>query len=110
MVENADWLSDYALFRALMEENGGPPAWDRWPPEHRDPHAAHTWLLSLPENRRERVDAQAAFLRLRAMDRLRPMAGAESLRRRAKTVFLMGDIPFGVGRYSADVWANRAHL
>jgi 4-alpha-glucanotransferase len=26
----------------------------------------------------------------------------------AKKVYLMGDIPFGVGRYSADVWANRS--
>src|SRR5712671_681773 len=25
-----------------------------------------------------------------------------------KGVFLMGDIPFGVGRFSADVWANRS--
>ena len=35
--ENADWLSDYALFRVLMEENGDSPAWDRWAPEHRSP-------------------------------------------------------------------------
>ena len=35
--ENADWLSDYALFRVLMEENGGLPTWDRWAPEHRSP-------------------------------------------------------------------------
>jgi len=26
----------------------------------------------------------------------------------SKQVYLMGDIPFGVGRYSADVWANRS--
>ena len=26
----------------------------------------------------------------------------------AQKVYLMGDIPFGVGRFSADVWANRA--
>src|SRR2546426_2245707 len=25
----------------------------------------------------------------------------------SKRVYLMGDIPFGVGRFSADVWANR---
>src|SRR4029078_2261709 len=49
---NAEWLSDYSLFRMLMEENGGSPAWDRWPPEQRRPDRARTWLLSLPENRR----------------------------------------------------------
>ena len=51
--ENADWLSDYALFRMLMEGNGGSPAWDRWTPEHRGPRRARTWLLSLPEPRRD---------------------------------------------------------
>jgi 4-alpha-glucanotransferase len=49
---NAEWLSDYALFRMLMEENGGSPAWDRWAPEHRGPRRARTWLVSLPEKRR----------------------------------------------------------
>src|SRR5204863_9770132 len=53
MTENADWLSDYALFRMLMEQNGGSPAWDRWAPEHRGPRRARTWLLGLPEDRRE---------------------------------------------------------
>src|SRR5439155_25080105 len=48
LMENADWLSDYALFRMLMEENADVPAWDRWRPEHQGPRRARTWLLSLP--------------------------------------------------------------
>ncbi len=28
LMENAEWLSDYALFRMLMEENGDVPTWD----------------------------------------------------------------------------------
>ena len=48
-MENADWLSDYALFRVLMEENGSSPTWDRWQPEHRGPRRARTWLLVAAE-------------------------------------------------------------
>ncbi len=109
MAENADWLSDYALFRALMEENGGLPTWDRWLPEHRDPHRAHTWLLSLPEARREELTrkqilfAYVQWIAFGQWQALKSYGGQ-------KLVFLMGDIPFGVGRYSADVWANPAHL
>jgi len=35
------------------------------------------------------------------------MAGRQGRTATRKKVYLMGDIPFGVGRYSADVWANR---
>jgi 4-alpha-glucanotransferase len=106
MAENADWLSDYALFRVLMEENGNLPTWDRWLPEHQTPRRAHTWLLSQPEKRRRELMSQqlffmyvqwVAFSQWQALKNY----GAE------KRVFLMGDIPFGVGRFSADVWANR---
>jgi 4-alpha-glucanotransferase len=106
MMENADWLSDYALFRVLMEENGGSPAWDRWTPEHRGPRRARTWLLSLPEPRRDELSRQQlffAYVQWLAFSQWQEIkAYAE-----AQRVYLMGDIPFGVGRYSADVWANR---
>src|SRR5439155_20481512 len=61
LMENADWLSDYALFRLLMEENGDLPAWDRWRPEHRGPRRARTWLLSLPERRRDELMRKQLF-------------------------------------------------
>src|SRR5215467_13602858 len=32
--EESAWLQDYAFFRALMEENDGSAAWDRWPSQH----------------------------------------------------------------------------
>ena len=107
MAENADWLSDYALFRMLMEQNGGSPAWDRWAPEHRGPRRARTWLLGLPEARREALNRQQLFFTY-----VQWIAFAQwqqvKAHGTAKKVYLMGDIPFGVGRYSADVWANRA--
>jgi 4-alpha-glucanotransferase len=36
----AEWLNDYAFFRALMEENGGRETWDRWVEEHQRPFGA----------------------------------------------------------------------
>lgn len=107
MMENADWLSDYALFRVLMEENGSSPAWDRWPTEHQGPRRARTWLLSLPEKRRDALSRQQLFF---AYVQWIAFAQWEEIKAYGtkKKVYLMGDIPFGVGRYSADVWANRS--
>jgi len=105
--ENADWLSDYALFRMLMEENGNRAAWDLWPQEHQEPRRAQTWLLSLPEGRREELMRKQLFfmyVQWLAFSQWQALkAYSES-----KRVYLMGDIPFGVGRYSADVWADRS--
>lgn len=107
LTENADWLSDYALFRVLMEQNDGSPAWDRWPPEHRGPRRARTWLLGLLEARREELSHQQLFF---AYIQWIAFAQWQQVKAHgaAKQVYLMGDIPFGVGRYSADVWANRS--
>lgn len=107
LMEHADWLSDYALFRVLMEENGHTPGWEIWRAEHRGPRRARTWLVSLPEKTRDALMRRQlffmyvqwiAFTQWQAVK-----AYAES-----RNVFLMGDIPFGVGRASADVWANRS--
>jgi 4-alpha-glucanotransferase len=106
-MENSDWLSDYALFRVLMEENGNRPTWDRWAPAHRSPRGAHTWLLSLPEPRREGLMRQQLFfmyVQWLAFSQWQALKDYGT----ARQVYLMGDIPFGVGRFSADVWANRA--
>ncbi len=107
LLENADWLSDYALFRVLMELNANSPAWDRWPSEHQGPRRARTWLLSLPEARREELGRRQLFF---AYVQWLGFSQWEEIKAYAtkKQVYLMGDIPFGVGRYSADVWANRS--
>ncbi len=107
LMENADWLSDYSLFRVLMEVNGGTPAWDRWQPEHRGPRRARTWLLALAEKQRDELSRRQLFfayvqwIAFTQWQSVKAYGGS-------KKVYLMGDIPFGVGRYSADVWANRS--
>lgn len=107
MMANADWLSDYALFRTLMEENGASPRWDHWPDEHQGPRRARTWLLSLPEPRRDELNRKQLFF---AYVQWLAFGQWEAIKAYGakKQVYLMGDIPFGVGRYSADVWANRS--
>ena len=105
--ENEDWLSDYALFRVLMEENGGSPAWDRWAPEHRSRTSARKWLQSLPEQRRDELKRKQVFftyVQWLAFGQWQALKAYGT----TKKVNLMGDIPIGVGRTSADVWANRA--
>jgi 4-alpha-glucanotransferase len=107
LLNNADWLSDYALFRVLMEENGGHPVWERWPSEHGGPRRARTWLLSLPETRRDELMRRQlffAYVQWIAFTQWQAVKAYATER----NVFLMGDIPFGVGRHSADVWANRS--
>jgi 4-alpha-glucanotransferase len=100
------WLEPYALFRTLMEENGGTERWDWWPAEHRSPAAAGHWMAALPAARRR---AMALRLRFRkyvqwlAWDQWRAVKKHAT----ARSVALMGDIPFGVSLYSADVWAQR---
>jgi 4-alpha-glucanotransferase len=105
--ENADWLSDYALFRVLMEENGNRAAWYSWQQEHQEPRRARTWLLSLSEGKREELMRKQLFfmyVQWLAFSQWQALkAYSES-----KGVYLMGDIPFGVSRASADVWANRS--
>jgi 4-alpha-glucanotransferase len=95
----ADWLDDYTLYRALLDENGGNDNWETWPKEQQSPATVPASLLKkLAELRRFYAYVQ----------RIAHEQWADVRRHaEAKGVALMGDIPFGVSRYSADVWANR---
>ena len=99
MPEQAHWLEDYALFRALKEKYrrrilsgvAGRVG------------SAHTPVLS-PSARRElatQIDQVrfAQFLLFRQADQLKEHA-------HAKGVSLIGDLPFFVSPDSSDVWAN----
>jgi 4-alpha-glucanotransferase len=105
--DNVSWLPDYSLYRVLMEENGGAPAWEKWLPEHRTPPQARAWMLSLTEKRRsalQRLQLFFVYVQWIAFTQWQAVKEYGD----SKHVWLMGDIPFGVGRHSADVWANRA--
>ncbi|MDB5805344.1 MAG: 4-alpha-glucanotransferase [Betaproteobacteria bacterium] len=101
--ENADWIEDYALFRALCDTNG--PDWTRWPSHFTSPRSARRYLA-------DRVGLNSAIERNIAFYKYVQWQAAlqwEKVHNHAaqRGVALMGDIPFGVNYYSADVWAER---
>src|SRR6266404_5686189 len=103
--EEASWLEDYALFRALMEENRDSEAWDKWRSNHRTIEKAHLWLRDLPQDRQGTFAARQSFFRYVqwiAQEQWRELKAYAAQR----GVAVMGDIPFGVSYYSADVFAR----
>jgi 4-alpha-glucanotransferase len=96
--EQAHWLEDYALFRALKLRHRG-AYYLEWPTDlvRRDPAALDRARLELAsEIDQVRV---AQFLLFRQGKLLRDRARASGLR-------LVGDLPFFVSPDSSDVWAN----
>src|SRR4030081_2708074 len=103
--EEGSWLEDYAFFRALMEENRDSEAWDKWRPNHRTIEKARLWLRDLPQDRQAAFAARQNFFRYVqwiAHEQWRSLKTYAAQR----GVAVMGDIPFGVSYYSADVFAR----
>ena len=96
--EHRGWLADYALYRALKEAHEGSPwtAWDA-PIRRRLPEALD----------RARADLAVAIRHQEYLQWIahEQWAGARAALR-ARGVRIMGDLPFMVGRDSADVWAS----
>jgi 4-alpha-glucanotransferase len=101
----APWLDDYSFFRALMELNGGHEAWDRWPEEHRAVDSARAWFRSQPEKKRTRFADRERFYRYVQWIAEQQWKQVRSYAEE-RGVALMGDIPFGVNLYSADVYSR----
>jgi 4-alpha-glucanotransferase len=105
--KNASWIADYGLFRTLMGIHQNLPVWEQWPAEHQTVSQARTWILTQPTKEREEIEQTILFycyvqwIARQQWEDLKAY-GAK------KKVYLMGDIPFGIGRYSADVWSERA--
>ena len=103
--EEAAWLRDYAFFRVLMEENEDSAAWNRWPAQLQSIERARNWLRSLPQDRQAGLATRQEFfcyVQWIAHQQWR----AVKLYAEERGVALMGDIPFGVNYYSADVFAR----
>jgi len=100
------WLLDYAFFRTLMEENGNSETWDQWPEEQRDASSARNWLSAQTAEVRQRFSERKSFFKyVQWVAREQWMAVKSYAEERG--VGLMGDIPFGVNYYSADVYSRR---
>ena len=103
--EEAAWLRDYAFFRVLMEENEDSAAWNRWPAQHQSIERARNWLRGLPQDRQAGLATRQNFfcyVQWIAHQQWRAIKSYAEER----GVALMGDIPFGVSYYSADVFAQ----
>jgi 4-alpha-glucanotransferase len=99
------WLADYTLFRVLMELNAERETWDAWRREHSDINAARHWLGSLGEEERALLEERRNFhsyVQWVAHQQWRDLKTYAA----AQGVALMGDIPFGISYYSADVFAR----
>lgn len=96
------WLEDYCLFRTLKHAHQG-VAWWEWEEgfRRRDP-------ATLDEARAKFAD-EIAFQRYAQWIGHRQWHDVR-VALRAMGVLLMGDLPFIVGRDSADVWAQRAEF
>ncbi|MFA5141309.1 MAG: 4-alpha-glucanotransferase [Elusimicrobiota bacterium] len=97
--ENAGWLRDYALFRALKESFAW-STWTSWPEglKLRSPDALakaaleHQPKVGFLQYLQWLVQEQWADVRKEAA---------------ARGILLYGDIPFGLSQESADVWARQ---
>jgi 4-alpha-glucanotransferase len=98
--EQAWWIEDYSLFRALHAREHERP-WTEWPLDlqRREPAA-------IDRARRELAD-QVIFHHY-----LQWLAGTQwqQARQHANRVQLFGDLPFMVDGDSADVWARQHHF
>lgn len=100
VVQEHDWLEDYALFMALKEAHGG-VSWTEWETgaAQRDAEALDRWRGKLAESI-ERIRREQYFF----------FTQFEALKQGAadRGIQLMGDLPIYVAHDSADVWANRS--
>lgn len=107
--QQQEWLSDYCIFKLLIEIHGSHLTWDEWPENCRSPHGA---LAFLAELRKKEADAIAMRLEYFAYAQWLCFRQWLALRSHADSVGvkLMGDLPIGVAFHSADVFFHRANF
>jgi len=100
------WLVDYAFFRALMEENENSERWDHWREEHRTADSARDWHAAQTAEVRRRFSERESFFKYVQWVAFDQWSAIRTYAEK-RGVGLMGDIPFGVNCYSADVYSRR---
>ena len=97
--EEAGWLENYVLYRALREEHGDRPWWE-WPAELRDraPKA-----MAGAESRLAQQRADLRFQQFAAGTQWHALRAQAQ----ARKILLFGDMPIFVAHDSAEVWAQR---
>ncbi|MBI3401517.1 MAG: 4-alpha-glucanotransferase [Acidobacteria bacterium] len=95
--EQAWWIEDYALFRAIHAREGDDQSWIDWPPALRQRNHASI--------ARARQDL-ALDVRFHQYQQWLAAEQWTRVRRDAGEVALLGDLPFMVDEDSADVWVR----
>jgi 4-alpha-glucanotransferase len=102
----AHWLDDYCLFRHLCDLHGEEIPWDQWPPRLRTPQGARRFVADCRKQDAAAIDYRLGYFAFvqwlchRQWRALREHADARGVK-------LMGDIPIGIARHSADVFFHR---
>ena len=98
VIEEQDWLDDYALFMALKDKFGGRP-WSDWDDDIklREPEAVKRWAEELKDDIKFYKFVQYIFYR--QWDRFHRYCNKNGIQ-------LIGDIPIYVSPDCADVWAQ----
>lgn len=99
------WLRDYCLFRLYMDMEGKSEVWESWSKNYNTLEKAREFLSVLFEKALEETEAQLAFyayVQWIAYEQWRDVSAYAKKR----GVQLMGDVPYGISRNSADVFAH----
>lgn len=99
------WLEGYGLFRFLMDENHVNERWDLWPLEQQTFASAHGWLEGLSGAARKRIEKRLRFYKWVQWLAYAQWQGVKTYAEE-RGVSLMGDVPFGISYYSADVFTE----
>lgn len=98
--KNIYWLPDYTVFRTIVAEKQGNTQWMDWEDNLKNPTAAKDWIAKDEKlSRMCRFYAYVQWVAHRQWTEVRAHGDK-------RQVELMGDIPFGISRYSADAWAH----
>jgi 4-alpha-glucanotransferase len=98
--ENAHWLDDFALFRALKSSRGE-AAWTTWPASLR---ARDAGTLASARLELSREVAYQEFVQYQFSEQWRALRAAAH----AQGIGLIGDVPLYVAHDSADVWSRQS--
>ena len=99
------WLRDYCVFRLYMDMDGNTENWETWSTNYNSIEKAREFLNVLFEEALETIESELAwyaYVQWIAFEQWRAVAAYAA----GKNVILMGDVPYGISRHSADVFAN----
>lgn len=103
LADNKEWLPEYALFRTLVEEHHGNTSWPTWEEEYRTIESAKK--ATGGKAVKARFEEEQTFWSFVQWIAWTQWTEVKNLADKSG-VSMMGDLPFGVSRYSADVWAH----